>query len=74
MAERINVLFGVETPGDPINTALNGGLDFLHRFDAAFAKFLWHQITLALGLHFEQPTRDGACPITVQNYATYYKP
>jgi len=35
MAERIEVLLGVETLGD------DGNPDFPHRFDMAFAKLLW---------------------------------
>jgi len=44
MAERIEVLFGVETYGDPKN--IRWGCDFLHGFEAAFAKLLWHLLEL----------------------------
>jgi len=41
VAERIEVLLGMKTLGDPRNIILYGSPDFLHRFDAAFAKLLW---------------------------------
>jgi len=40
-AKWIEVLRGVEALGDPRNIVLDGSLDFLHRFDAAFTKLIW---------------------------------
>jgi len=40
-AERIGVLLGVETLGDPRNTVYDESPDFLYVFEAAFAKLLW---------------------------------
>jgi len=41
-AERIDVLFGVETPGDRRNIVLDGvSIPMARGFDAAFAKLLW---------------------------------
>jgi len=40
-AKRIEILLGVENPGDPRNTVLDGDPNFLCRLDAAFAKLLW---------------------------------
>jgi len=37
----IEVLLRVETSGGQRKTVLDGDPDFLHRFDAAFAKLLW---------------------------------
>jgi len=45
MAERIEVLLGVETIGDLRNTVLNGSPNFSHGFDAAFAQLLWPLVT-----------------------------
>jgi len=39
-AERMEVLFVVETLGNPSNTVLEGSR-FSHGFDTAFAKLLW---------------------------------
>jgi len=40
-AARIEVLFGVETSRGQKNIVLDGGFNFRHGFDAAFAKLLW---------------------------------
>jgi len=51
-AERIDVLFGVKTHGDPKNIALHGGAHLLtvkgRGFDAAFAKLLWPLVITSL--------------------------
>jgi len=41
MAERIEVLLGVETLGEPRNIVLDG---FSHRFTTAFTKLLWQLV------------------------------
>jgi len=38
--EHIKVLLGVEALGDPRNIVLDDSTDFLHEFNAAFAKLL----------------------------------
>jgi len=45
-AERIEVLFGVETLGDPRNIVLDGSPDFYHGFDAAFTKLNWPLVSV----------------------------
>jgi len=48
-AERIEVLLGVETFGDPRHIVLDGSPDFSHGFDAAFAKLLWPLVSMQQG-------------------------
>jgi len=45
-AERIEVLLGVETLGDPRNFVFDGSPDLPHRFNAAFVKLLWSLVLL----------------------------
>jgi len=49
VAARIKVLFGLVNPGDPRNIVLDGGPNFPHGFDAAFAKLLWPHVVLTRG-------------------------
>jgi len=65
-AEQIDVLFEVETPGDPIHIILDGGpYPLLQVGDAVFAKLLW---TLCFLLH-----TDIVYP-PIYGYRSTYKP
>jgi len=48
IAERIEVLLGVETLQDLRNIVLDEDPNFTHGFDAAFAKLLWPLVILSL--------------------------
>jgi len=59
VAGQIDVLFGVEIVEDPRNTVLDGGPDFHHGFDAAFARLLCHVVPTATMLCKLAESRSG---------------
>jgi len=56
--EPIEMLFGMETFGDPRNIVFDASLDLPHGFDAAFGSLLWLLVNTtcygrAISMHFE---------------------
>jgi len=54
VANRIEVLLGVETFEDPRNISLDGGSRFPHGYVAAFGKLLWQLVIHAVKNTFLQ--------------------